>query len=144
MSFVPKVICPLLVLGLVGTGCPPADDEDAIPTGIEVQPPDQVDFGTIHECTEHQQDLLIINHGPDTEEVTIDADSLLYQGFLIGTFQPDVTLDAGDEYLLVIKASPGAGGAGVREAAMRITTLDRIIEIQVKAEVVAGEYCEEE
>ena len=139
-----KVLCAVFSFGLVCGGCPPADDEDGDPTGIEVQPADEVDFGTIHECTEHQEDLLIINHGPDdTEEISIDADSLLYQGFLIGTFQPDITLDPGDEYLLVIKASPGAGGAGVREAMMQITTMDRIIEIIVKAEVVEGDFCEE-
>jgi len=136
-------LCATFVLGLIIAGCPAADDEDSDPTGIEVQPPDEVDFGTIYECTEHQEDLLIINHGPDTEDVTVDADSLLYQGFLIGTFQPDISLDAGDEYLLVIKATPREGGEGVREAMMQITTLDRIIEILVKAEVVPGDHCEE-
>jgi hypothetical protein len=127
---------------LVLPGCEPADVEDEILTGIEVDPPDKVDFGTIYECNEHHEELLVINHGPDDEDISVDVDALFYEGYAVTNYLPDMTLEAGDDYGLAIGVSPGPGGAGMREAYLYIVTTDRWIEILIAAEVVAGDDCE--
>jgi hypothetical protein len=117
------------------------DDDDSQTEGIEAQPPALLDFGTIYECTQHSQDLLIINHGPDDEYITIDVDSLVMNGFVVNGFLPSMTLSAGDEFSMSIGLSPGLGGAGPRDGSIIITTQDHVIEIAVTAEVVAGDEC---
>ena len=133
------------LFGLVAllAGCPAEDGEEAVDTGIEVVPPDVVDFGTITECTEHHDELTVINHGPDTEDIGVNADALFYQGFAVTNFLPDVTLDPGDEYSMAIGVSPGPGGAGIREAYIDIVTDERWMQILVRAEVVAGDECDD-
>jgi len=134
---------PLLLLAALLAGCPTEDGEEAVDTGIECVPADVVDFGTITECTEHYGDLTVINHGPDSEEISVNVDALFYQGFAVTNFLPDVTLDPGDEYSMAIGVSPGPGGAGTREAYIDIVTDERWIQILVRAEVVAGDECDD-
>lgn len=143
----------LLVVGtlcLLGCGPQPLasdddddddDDDDSQTEGIEAQPPALLDFGTIYECTQHSQDLLIINHGPDDEDITIDVNSLIADGFIVNGFLPSMTLSAGDEFSMTIGLSSGPGGAGPRDASIFITTQAYTIKIAVTAEVVAGDEC---
>ncbi len=133
-----------LGLALAGAGCP-TEGEDPPPTGIEVVPPEILDFGTVYECTEHHDEIRIINHGPDTEDVSLDVDGILFAHMVVVGFTPDVTLEEGDEYAIAIGVSPGAGGAavdgGMWDGSAFITTQDRIIEIKVRAEIVEGNEC---
>ncbi len=143
MRRIPIALAALLLSALLVPGCEPADDDEEVLTGIEVDPPDKVDFGTIYECTEHHANLTVINHGPDDEDISVDVDSLFYAGYAVTNYLPDMTLEDGDEYALAIGVSPGPGGAGTREAYLYIVTLDRWIEILITAEVIAGDYCED-
>ena len=118
------------------------DDDSAAPTtGVEVQPPDVLDFGTVEECTSHTGEIVILNHGPDSESVQVEADQLLSEGFVLGTFQPQFTLESGEEYVLVIGLSPGPGGAGDLEAHLHVITVSSWFDVTVRAQVVAGDEC---
>lgn len=135
-----------LALSIVamGLGCP-TETEEPPPTGIEVIPPEHVDFGTIYECTEHFAEVKIINHGPDSESLTVDVDTLIAAHMVINNFLPEMTLEPGDEYSLAIGVSPGVGGAaidgGLWDGSIFINTEDRAIVIKVEVEVVAGSEC---
>jgi hypothetical protein len=135
-----------LALSIVATGlgCT-TDPDEPPPTGIEVVPPEAVEFGTVYECTSHHEEVKIINHGPDTEDISVDVDSLIYAHMVINNFLPELTLEPGDEYSLAIGVSPGAGGAaidgGLWDGSIFITTQDRAIEIKVSAEIVVGSEC---
>ena len=118
------------------------DDDSAAPTtGIEVQPAEQLDFGTVEECTSHTAELVILNHGPDSESMDVDADELLVAGFTVSNLVPDLTLGPGEEHVLTILLSPGPGGAGERSAHVHIITVSRWFDVLVTAEVVAGDEC---
>ncbi len=121
-------------------GCP-EEGEEPQDTGIEVQPPDTLDFGTLYECDEATDEIVIINHGPDIETVGIDVDSIIDKGYAVTGFTPEVTLEPGDEASIPIKVAPGPGGAGTREGYVFIDTNDRAIYILVTVEVVAGDLC---
>jgi len=133
-----------LLAGGVLAGCP-TDGDDPPPTGIEVVPPETVDFGTVYECTSAHQELKIINHGPDTEDISVDVDGLIFAHMVVNNFLPEMTLEPGDEYSMAIGVSPGDGGAaidgGIWDGSAFITTQDRIIEIIVMAEIVVGNEC---
>ena len=130
----------LVAVPLVLAGCPPEDEEE-LPTGIEVVPPDVLDFGTLYECDNATQEIRVINHGPDIEDVSIDVDSIIDQGYAVTGFLPNVTLEPGDEHSLPIKVAPGPGGAGTREGYVFIDTHDRAIYILVSVEVIPGDLC---
>ena len=117
------------------------DDDSADVTGVQVDPPDLLDFGTIEECTEHSAEITITNHGPDTESMTVDADALLTQGFAVLDLVPELTLEPGEEQVMTVGCSPGPGGAGLREGSLHVVTDSRWFEVVVRAEVVAGEEC---
>jgi hypothetical protein len=129
-----------LIAALFLFGCP-EEGEDPVETGIEVQPPDTLDFGTLYECDDATDQILIINHGPDVETVSIDVDSIIDTGYAVTGFTPEATLDPGDEHSIPIKVAPGPGGAGTREGYVFLDTNDRAIYILVTVEVVAGDLC---
>ena len=117
------------------------DDDSADVPGIQVDPADLLDFGVIEECTEHSGQITIVNHGPDVEQVTVDADDLFLVGFAVSDFLPEVTLDVGEEHVMTVHCSPGPGGAGIREASIHVITDSAWYEIAIRAEVVAGGEC---
>lgn len=129
-------------LGLALAGCP-EDGEEPVETGIEVQPPDVLDFGTIYECTDATDEIVVINHGPDIETVSVDVDSIIDKGYAVTGFKPEVTLEPGDEHSIPIKVAPGPGGAGTREGYVFLDTNDRAIYILVTVEVIAGDACDD-
>ncbi len=131
-----------IALALLGTslGACEGGDDQAPPEGIEVEPPEILDFGTIFECTEHSGAVTITNHGPDDQHVVIDYDSLIVEGFVLSSIQPELDLEAGDVYEIAIRVAPGEGGAGEREARLFIYA-DRAITIMVMADIVPGDEC---
>jgi hypothetical protein len=130
----------LLIAALFLVGCP-EEGEDPVDTGIEIQPPDTLDFGTLYECDDATNQILIINHGPDIETVSIDVDSIIDKGYAVTGFMPEVTLEPGDDHSIPIKVAPGPGGAGTRAGYVFIDTNSRAIQILVTVEVVAGDLC---
>jgi len=118
------------------------DDDSAVsPTGVEVQPPERLDFGTVEECTSHTGEIVILNHGPDSESVDVEADDLLAAGFTVEGLQPQLDLVAGEQHVLTIGLAPGPGGAGEREGHVHVVTVSRWFDVLVVAEVVTGDEC---
>ena len=118
----------------------PGDEEDEL-TGIVVDPPETLDFGTVYECTEHHEEVLITNYGPDDEDVTVEIDQLTAQGFVVPNFSAQTTLEAGDDEALAIGIGPPEGSAEVKDATLFIYTPGRSINIRVTAEVIEGDEC---
>lgn len=129
----------LTALLLPACGGPGAEEDEL--TGIVVDPPETLDFGTVYECTEHHDEVLITNYGPDDTDVTVEIDQLTAQGFVVPNFSAQTTLEADDDYALAIGLGPPEGTAEVKDALLFIYTSDRSINIRVTAEVIEGDEC---
>ena len=131
--------CLLAALWLPACGGPGVEDDE--PTGVVVDPPETLDFGTVYECTEHHDEVLITNYGPDDVDVSLEIHQLIAEGFVVPNFSAETTLEAGDDYALAVGMGPPEGTAELKDAILLISTPDRSIQIRVIAEVIEGNEC---
>ncbi len=128
------------IAALLLPACGGPGAEDDTPTGVVVDPPETLDFGTVYECTDTLEEILITNYGPDDVDLSFSVDQLIAEGFLVSSFS-DMTLEAEDEHGMGIRLAPESGHSGLKEATLFITAGSRSIQIRVIAEVVEGDQC---
>jgi len=129
----------LAALLLPACGGPGAEEDEL--TGIVVDPPETLDFGTVYECTEAHEEVLITNYGPDDADISLEIHTLLAEGFAVLSNSEDTTLEADDEYPIAIGLGPPEDTAEEKSATLLIYAPDRSIQIHVIAEVIVGDEC---
>jgi hypothetical protein len=115
-------------------------DDDTAPAGIEVEPAEVLDFGTVEECTEHSGTIGITNHGPGLVTVTVDVDELLVAGFIVEA-PPELTIEEGKTISFDVGFFPGPSSVGSYAGAVHLTTAAQWVQVTVTGEVVAGDSC---
>ena len=130
----------VFLTALLAPACGGPGAEDDTPTGVVVDPPETLDFGTVSECTEWLEEIIITNYGPDDVDLSFDVNQLIAEHFLVSSFS-DMTLEAEDEHSMGVRLAPEQGHAGLKEANLYITAGTRSIQIRVIAEVVEGDEC---